>query len=104
MFIPQYLHSPFVSLYPCPSKIRYNQSKMTAGTVRLLLLLFLFAMYVLALLSLRRRPLTWFQFAAWALFALLVPALGPFLVILLRPGQRRPPSQIVRSRRRRFIP
>jgi hypothetical protein len=74
---------------------------MTAETLRLLLLLFLFAMYVLALLYLRRRPLTWSQFAVWGLFALLVPLLGPFLVILAKPGQTRPRSAIVRARRRR---
>jgi len=54
--------------------------------MRLLLVLFLLAMYVLALLYLRRRPLTRLEFAAWGLFALLVPALGPFLVILAQPG------------------
>lgn len=74
---------------------------MTAETIRLLLSICLFAMFVMALFYLRRRPLTWFQFAVWGLFALLVPALGPFLVILARPGQTRPRSEIVRARRRR---
>jgi hypothetical protein len=59
---------------------------MTAERMRLLLVLFLLAMFVLALLYLRRRPLTRLEFAAWGLFALLVPALGPFLVILAKPG------------------
>lgn len=61
---------------------------MNAGTLRLLLVMFLIAMYVLAMLSLRRRALTLGQFTAWGLFALLVPALGPFLVIVIRPGVR----------------
>ncbi len=74
---------------------------MTAETLRTLLVGFLFAMYLLAILYLRRRPLTWAQFASWGLFALLVPALGPFLTILARPGSRRPRSEIVRARRRR---
>ncbi|MEW6094729.1 MAG: hypothetical protein AB1531_12275 [Chloroflexota bacterium] len=74
---------------------------MTAETLRLLLLLFLFAMYALALLYLRRRPLTRLQFAAWGLFALLVPLLGPFLVILLKPGQAQPRADLIRARRRR---
>lgn len=74
---------------------------MTAETLRALLVAFLFAMYLLALLYLRRRPLTWKQFAAWALFALLVPVLGPFLVILARPAEKRVRSEIVRARRRR---
>lgn len=76
---------------------------MTAETLRALLVGFLFAMYLLALLYLRRRPLTWVQFAAWGLFALLVPALGPFLTILARPGPRPPRSEILRARRRRNL-
>ena len=59
---------------------------MNAETLRVLLAGTLVAMYVLAMFSLRRRPLTLGQFTAWGLFALLVPALGPFLVILSRPG------------------
>ena len=60
---------------------------MNADTLRLLLTGSLVAMSVLALLYLRRRPLTRIQFAAWGLVALLVPALGPFLVILSQPGK-----------------
>jgi hypothetical protein len=59
---------------------------MNAETVRLLLAGCLVAMYVLAMLYLSRRPLTLGQFTAWGLFALLIPALGPFLVILSTPG------------------
>jgi len=73
---------------------------MTAGTLRLLLVGCLLAMYILAMFSLRRRPLTLCQFAAWGLFALLVPALGPFLTILNRPGC--PPGRI-RDRRNRSL-
>lgn len=60
---------------------------MNAEPLRLLLTGYLVAMSVLALLYLRRRPLTWIQFTAWGLLSLLVPALGPFLVILARPGK-----------------
>ena len=67
-------------------KRRYNQSRMNAGTLRLLLVISLVAMYILAMLYLRRRPLTLGQFTAWGLFALFIPALGPFLTILNRPG------------------
>jgi len=74
---------------------------MTAEILRLLLAGFLVAMLLLALLYLRRGPLTPLQAAAWGLFALLVPALGPFLVILARPGRSRPRAEIVRARRRR---
>jgi hypothetical protein len=65
---------------------------MNAETVRLLLGGCLLAMYILAMFSLRRRQLTFGQFFAWGIFALVVPVLGPFLVILNRPGDppRRP--------------
>ncbi|MBN2386368.1 MAG: hypothetical protein JXB85_05060 [Anaerolineales bacterium] len=59
---------------------------MAADTVRFLLFVFLLAMYVLAILYLRRRPLPLLHFLAWGLFALLIPLLGPFVVILCRPG------------------
>jgi hypothetical protein len=74
---------------------------MNAETLRLMLTGYLVAMFVLALVYLRRRPLTWVQFAAWGLFALLVPALGPFLVILAHPGDYRKRAEIVRARRKR---
>ena len=66
---------------------------MTAESMRVLLAGCLIAMYILAMLCLlapvpqaqvRRRPLSLSQFIAWGIFALFVPALGPFLVILIR--------------------
>ena len=45
-------------------------------------------MYILAMLCLRRRPLSLGQFIAWGVFALFIPAMGPFLVILNRPASR----------------
>jgi hypothetical protein len=72
---------------------------MNAETMRLLLAGSLVAMYVLAMFSLRRRLLTLGQFTAWGLFALLVPALGPFLVILSRPGSPRRRIRPLRIRR-----
>lgn len=63
---------------------------MNAGTVRVMLAGCLVAMYLLAMLSLRRRALTPGQLAAWGSLALFVPALGPFLVILNHPGKIKP--------------
>lgn len=60
---------------------------MNAAALRLMLTGCLVAMSVLALLYLRRCSLTWIQFAAWGLVAILVPALGPFLVIVSQPGK-----------------
>ena len=64
----------------------YNQFRMNAEVLRLLLAICLIAMYVLAMLYLRRRNLRLGAYLFWGLFALSIPALGPFLVILSRPG------------------
>jgi hypothetical protein len=71
---------------------------MNAETLRLLLAGTLVAMYMLAMLYLRHQPLTFSQYMLWGLFALLVPALGPFLVILLQPGKspQRKTNQVYR--------
>jgi 4-hydroxybenzoate polyprenyltransferase len=57
--------------------------------LKTLLILFCVIMFLLAVLYLRRRRLTWLEFGAFGLLALLLPILGPFLVIALRPGQPR---------------
>ena len=59
---------------------------MTVETMRLLLVGCLLGLYILAMFDLRHRYLTLVQFTAWGLLALLVPALGPFLVIVSRPA------------------
>ena len=60
---------------------------MNAEVLRLLLAVSLIAMYVLAMLYLRRRRLGLGAYLFWGLFALSIPALGPFLVILTKPGK-----------------
>lgn len=62
---------------------------MNAATMRLILAVFLIAMYLLAMLYLRRRELSPGAFLFWGLFALLVPLLGPFVTILSRSGSPR---------------
>jgi hypothetical protein len=63
---------------------------MTAPELlRGLLILTIIVMAALALFFLSRRRLTPYEFAAWGLLAILVPLLGPFLVIYLRPGDRK---------------
>ena len=66
---------------------------MNADLVRLILLGFLIAMFVMAVMFLRERRLPIWAYALWGLFALLVPAVGPFLVILSRPGKPRHPQR-----------
>jgi hypothetical protein len=62
---------------------------MDARDLHLLLIGFIFAMYFVALAYLDRQRLPFHEFALWSLAALFLPALGPFLVIALRPGQSR---------------
>ncbi|KAA3646611.1 MAG: hypothetical protein DWQ07_10410 [Chloroflexi bacterium] len=44
-----------------------------------------------AIFYLRRRQLTTYEYIAWGLLALLLPILGPYIVIASRPGE--PPSK-----------
>ena len=60
---------------------------MKAEKLRLWLAGIPVAMYLLAIMYLRRPPLTFSQYILWGLSALLVPALGPFLVILIQRGK-----------------
>ena len=61
----------------------------TADGIRLFLLLGVFGMAALAMFYLRRRDLDFMSYLAWGLLAILLPVLGPFLVIALRPGSAR---------------
>jgi ABC-type bacteriocin/lantibiotic exporter with double-glycine peptidase domain len=62
---------------------------LTTETIRILIIGCLFAMVLLAVLYLRQRRLSWTAYCAWGLLAILLPAIGPFLVILAHPGQKR---------------
>ena len=55
--------------------------------MRFALLVVGLAMLLLAFFYLRRRQLNPLQRLFWILVALVIPLLGPFLVIALRPGQ-----------------
>ncbi len=54
--------------------------------LRVLLAACLVGMALLAFLFLRRRELTMKESLTWGLLIVLVPLLGPFLVMVLRPG------------------
>lgn len=58
-------------------------------TMRILLLLSLLGMQLLAAFYLRTRRMTLAEYIKWGLLAVLLPAMGPFLVILSAPGQPR---------------
>ena len=66
----------------------------------ILLLLCWTGLVLLAVFFLRSRRLTLFEYLGWGLLAVLMPYLGAFLVILLRPGK----SLVHRSRRKRPVP
>lgn len=55
--------------------------------MRLFLYATLFAMLLLAVSFLKRRRISDKEFILWGLLALLLPVLGPYLVILYRPGR-----------------
>ncbi len=59
------------------------------AVLRILLIATLVSMAFLAALFLRQRQLSLAAYLGWGLLALLVPGLGPFLVILVRPGRQR---------------
>ena len=62
--------------------------QLTPETMRVLLLVGALGMALLAAFYLRRRELTIAEYIGWGLLALLLPLLGPFLVILYQPGKR----------------
>jgi hypothetical protein len=60
-------------------------------TMRLILLVVLFGMQLLAAFYLRQRRMPFLAFLSWGLLALLLPVLGPYLVIASKPGKRAGP-------------
>jgi hypothetical protein len=60
----------------------------TPDLLRALLVLCAVSMALLAAFYLRRRELTLREYIAWGLLIVLLPLLGPFLVLLYQPGKR----------------
>jgi len=60
---------------------------ISADILRLILAAGLLSMAFLAAFYLRKRGLTIAQYLGWGLLIILVPLIGPFLVIYLRPGR-----------------
>jgi RsiW-degrading membrane proteinase PrsW (M82 family) len=63
---------------------------MNVDALRVLLIIFLVAMFLLAVFYLSRRKMSKLAYAFWGIFALLLPAFGPFFVIAYRPGEMAP--------------
>ncbi len=57
--------------------------------MRLFLLVCLLGMAILAAFYLRGRSLSNLAYLGWGLLIILLPLLGPFLVLLAQPGHRR---------------
>jgi hypothetical protein len=57
--------------------------------MRLLLVICLLGMALLAVLSLRQRKMPVAATIAWGLVAILLPLVGPFIVLLVHPGENR---------------
>jgi len=68
-----------------------------------LIVLCLIGMALLAVFFLRTRRMTLYSYIAWGLLAILVPLLGPFLVILSHPGQSIHRVSKRKPRRRRLF-
>jgi hypothetical protein len=60
---------------------------MNADALRVLLIIFLVAIFLVSVSYLRRRKMSKLAYAFWGTFALLLPAFGPFFVIAYRPGE-----------------
>jgi hypothetical protein len=66
---------------------------MNAELIRILLLVNIVAMALLACVYLSQRKLSISETIRFGLLAVCVPLLGPFLVILFRPGEPRSPAR-----------
>ena len=63
--------------------------QLSPDLMRMLLLFCMLAMVVLAVFYLRQQKLPWINYAFWGLLAIMLPLVGPFLVIWIQPGKKR---------------
>jgi len=61
---------------------------LTPDAMRASLVICVLGMALLAAFFLRKRQLSISEYIGWGLVIILLPLLGPFLVILRRPGKR----------------
>ena len=61
---------------------------LTVDAMRTMLLLCLLGMLLLAVQFLRKRRMSHAAYLGWGILAVLLPVLGPFLVIYFKPGNQ----------------
>lgn len=73
----------------------------TPKIIGLLLIIDIIVLAFFALFYLAQRRMHWFMYIGWALVAIIIPVLGPFLVISNHPGEWRSdpfPSAVLRQK------
>jgi hypothetical protein len=68
---------------------------ISSELMRAWLYICLFTMALVAAFYLRRRSLSTLEYILWGLLVVMLPALGPYIVIAARPGQMRGKQDIV---------
>jgi len=86
----------------CPwrkNSVQYEQNKRSItmwtpiNTLRIIMFACLFGMVLIAVLYLRQRKLSTMVYLLWGLLALILPVVGPYLVIASRPGEPTQPAE-----------
>jgi hypothetical protein len=67
--------------------------QMSPDLMRSLLLVCMLTMVNLAVFYLRQRKLTHLAYIFWGLVAIMIPIIGPFVVIWMKPGEQQFQSQ-----------
>ena len=70
---------------------------ISPAVMRTLILLCVIGMMLLGIFYLRQRRLSFWAYLGWGLLALLLPVVGPFLVISSAPGERIHPLRVTTS-------
>jgi len=73
---------------------------LSADLMRIILVICLLGMSLLAVLYLHSRKMSYEAYLGWGIFAILLPILGPILVIIFAPGPAAKSDRLTNSRRR----
>ncbi|HEY9075559.1 MAG TPA: hypothetical protein VIO61_03375 [Anaerolineaceae bacterium] len=70
---------------------------MNADGVRLMLGITLMLLALMAVFYLRQRSMAWWEYLLWGMVAVFIPLIGPFVVMIIRPGKKRTAIQPLRT-------